>query len=341
MKVHIACLSVLTAIAVGSQLAAAADFGNVPPGGVVNGGIRDYGGAGGVPVPAPVPIPDYKPSFYFRIDAGYGIMSQPSVTESGYKYGDVMNGENAHATGSPLVLTPLSPNSSWFNTDFSDLATYGAGVGYYIGDGWRADATIEGRSKNELDIDGSASWTSYGYRDTDANPATPDVLTSDLDVNGTANDRTTTINVHDRTTLNGAVFMANLYYDLMTGHRFNPYVGAGLGVVWNDMQRKHTTLETSLPTGAPSGTTPTTEISSTTTTARAETASLAAAAMVGLTYQISDITSVDFGYRFLYLGGTGFDMTIDDTNSHVYNSHVSFGDQFVHQIRAGLRFDVN
>jgi opacity protein-like surface antigen len=58
--------------------------------------------------------------------------------------------------------------------------------------------------------------------------------------------------------------------------------------------------------------------------------------MAGLTYQVTDITSVDVGYRLLYLEGTGFDMNIDG-----YNSHISIGDQFVHQIRAGLRFDVN
>jgi hypothetical protein len=49
MKVQIACLSVLAAMAAATVSATAADFGNVPPGGVVDGGIKDYGGAGGVP----------------------------------------------------------------------------------------------------------------------------------------------------------------------------------------------------------------------------------------------------------------------------------------------------
>jgi opacity protein-like surface antigen len=333
MKVQIACFSVLAAIAVGSQLAAAADFGNVPPGGVVNGGIKDYGGGGGVPVPAPVPIPDYKPSWYFRIDAGYGIMSTPSISESGFQYGDIVKGANANATEGAAAPTLLSNDPAWLTTDFSDMATYGAGVGYYIGGGLRADATVEGRSKGQFNIDGSTSWESMAYRDTDANPLTPDVLTSDLDGDGNLHDRTTHITLKDKTTVNGSVWMANLYYDLMSDRRFTPYVGAGVGLVWNDVQRTHTTTITSEPQAPPCGCL---NEYSKTTTAKYESVSLAAAVMAGLTYQVSDITSLDVGYRMLYLGGTGFDMNIDG-----YTSDVNVGDQLVHQIRAGLRFDVN
>jgi opacity protein-like surface antigen len=328
MKVQIACISVLAILAVASRPAAAADFGNVPPGGVVNGGIKDYGGAGGVPVPAPVPIPDYKPSWYFRIDAGYGIMSTPSISESGFKYGGIVNGGNANGSEGAAAPTLLSNNPSWLTTDFSDLASYGAGVGYYFGGGWRGDATVEGRSMSDVKINGSRSWTAYNY-----NGGIPNVLTSDTNGDGTLNDRTTTIDVQDRTTVNGAVFMANMYYDFVSDRQFTPYVGAGLGVIWNDLQRKHTTTITSQPTGAPCGCT---NEYSASATSRAESASLAAAVMAGLTYQITDITSVDVGYRLMYLQGTGFDMDIDG-----YNSHISIGDQFVHQIRAGLRFDVN
>ena len=34
------------------------------------GGIRDFGGAGGVPVPAPVPIPMYDAEWYIGSAAG-------------------------------------------------------------------------------------------------------------------------------------------------------------------------------------------------------------------------------------------------------------------------------
>ena len=336
MKVQIACLAALGAVAVGPQFAAAADFGNIPAGGVVNGGIRDYGGAGGVPVPSPVPIPDYKPSFYFRIDGGYGVMSQPSVSESGYKYGGEIgtpNGANANGTEGALAATLLQTDPSWLGEDFENLMTYGAGVGYYLGDGWRVDATIEGRSKDEVSINGANSWTSFGTRDVDSDPTTPNVLTSDLNLDGTFNDRTTRIVIKDKTEIKGTVWMANMYYDLMSTGGFTPYVGAGLGFVWNEMKRTHTTTVTSESNVSPIDLqTP----FSSSTSENSDSVSLAAALMVGASYQITEITSLDFGYRFLYLGGTSADMNVDG-----YNSHLEIGDQYVHQLRAGLRFDVN
>ena len=336
MKVQIACFTVLAVVAVGTPAAVAADFGNVPPGGVVNGGIKDYGGAGGVPVPAPVPIPDYKPSFYFRIDGGYGVQSAPTVSESGYQFGGIVNSNSnpiANGVEGASAPTLMSNDASWLSTDFSDLATYGAGVGYYAEHGFRMDATLEGRSKNEVDINGSKSWTSMGF----TNPALPGVpvLTSDLNNDTFLKDRTTTANFKDKTTLNGSVWMVNAYYDLMSGEgrRFTPYVGAGVGVVWNELQRTHTTTITSKSNTAPFASQ---NEYSLTTTAKNDTLSLAAAAMAGVSYQVSDVTSVDLGYRFLYLGGSQFDTTMDG-----YTSHMSIGDQYVHQLRAGLRFDVN
>jgi opacity protein-like surface antigen len=343
MKVQIACVTVLAAVAVGSQAASAADFGKVMPGGVVNGGIKDYGGVGGVPVPAPVPVQDERPSFYFRLDGGYGIQSDPSISESGYKFGGLINGDKnfiANGVEGASAPTLMSNNPSWLSTDFSDLATFGAGVGYYAGHGFRMDATVEGRSRSEVTIDGSKSWTSMGYGDTDNNPLTPDVLTSDL--NGDANapgghkfDRTTYADFKDKTTVTGSIWMANVYYDLMSGagRSFTPYVGAGVGVVWNELQRTHTTTITSKSNTPPCDCQ--TEYTSSTTT-KADTVSLAAAAMAGVTYQVSDMTSIDLGYRYLFLGGSEFDTTIDG-----FKSHMSISDQNVHQLRAGLRFDVN
>jgi opacity protein-like surface antigen len=334
MKVQIACFTVLAAVAVGAPAVSAADFGKVMPGGVVNGGIKDYGGAGGVPVPAPVPIQDERPSFYFRVDGGYGVQSKPSVSESGYQFGGLINGANANGALGASAPALMSNDASWLSTDFSDLATYGAGVGYYAGHGFRLDATLEGRSRSEVNINGSKSWTSFGYGDHDNNPATPFKLMSDFNGDGLP-DRTTTATFKDKTTLTGTVWMANAYYDLMSGEgrRFTPYVGAGVGVVWNELQRTHETTITSKPNTPPCGCQ--NEYSSATTT-KTDTLSLAAAAMAGVSYQVSDVTSVDLGYRFLYLGGSEFDTTIDG-----YNSHMSIGDQYVHQLRAGLRFDVN
>lgn len=328
MKVQIAWFSLAALVAVMPEQSVAADWNSGA------GSIKDMSGSAAVPVPAPVPIPDYKPSWYFRMDAGYGVMSEPTISEHGFQYGGLINGENANGKLGASKPALLSNDPSWLSTDFNDMATFGAGVGYYIGGGWRADATVEGRSNNQIEINGKDSWTSFGYRDTDNNPLTADVLTSDLDGDGKPNDRTTHIVLKDKTSVTGTVWMANLYYDLMTGQRFNPYVGAGFGFVWNDLERKHTTTVTSQDNLKPDC--GCTNEYSKSTTARSESVSLAAAAMAGVTYQLSDITSIDVGYRALYLGGADFNSTIDG-----YSSHISGGDQFLHEVRAGLRFDVN
>ena len=349
MKVQIACLSVLAAMTAATVSATAADFGNVPPGGVVDGGIRDYGGAGGVPVPAPVPTPDYKPSWYFRIDAGLGMISSPSVSESGYKYGGLINGgaytgdhtgsngyDGSFANGP--TLQDLDP--TWFASDFSNLSTFGGGVGYYLGDGWRMDATVEKRSNDQIGINGSDSWDSHSYytdvlSGVDVYGTDPGGdLDGDGDPSGPEVDRRSTITVSDKTDVDGTVWMANAYYDLTTHRGFTPYVGAGLGFVWNELDRTHTTTVTSCELESPCGGTST--VYSTTATNHANTISLAAAAMVGLSYDVSEITTIDVGYRYLYLGGTDFSTTIDGVASRL-----SIGDQSVHQIRAGLRFNVN
>lgn len=47
------------------------------------GGIKDYGGAGGVPVPAPVPIPEYAAEWYFGIVGGGVIFDDSTIEEIG------------------------------------------------------------------------------------------------------------------------------------------------------------------------------------------------------------------------------------------------------------------
>jgi opacity protein-like surface antigen len=314
------------ALSLMAQSAAAADWGSGSA-----GGIKDYGGAGGVPVPAPVPIPDYAPSWYFRLDAGIGMVSDPDFTESGYTYGDIVNGRNGYPGVGGPVLQDLDP--TWFTSDFSNLSTFGAGVGYYLGGGWRLDATIEKRSNDQAYIQGSETWDSFEFFDHDANPATNDIYTSDTNGNGIA-DRRTTLTVSDRIDIDGTVWMANMYYDLASRRGFTPYIGAGIGFVWNEFERTHTTTLESCDNENPCGGS-TTEYTATAST-DANKISLAAAAMAGFSYDISDITAVDVGYRYLFLGGTDLVMGINGVESRV-----SIGDQHVHQVRAGLRFNVN
>jgi opacity protein-like surface antigen len=328
MKVQYACLALAALSAVTAGSADAADWGNGAS------SIKDAGMGAAVPIPAPVPIPEYKPSWYFRMDAGYGTVSQPSISESGYTYGGIVNSRNGYsgtfANGPDLqVLDP-----SWFSSDFSRMATFGAGVGYYLGGGWRIDATVEKRSNDQAGIQGSESWDSHSYYDTDFDGVN-DTYGTDPNANGIV-DRRSTLTVSDKTDVDGTVWMANAYYDLTSHGRrgFTPYIGAGIGFVWNELDRTHTSTLVSCDNEVPCAATVTEETRTGST--RANKVSIAAAVMAGLSYQISDITSVDVGYRYLFLGGTDFAMDIAGVESRV-----TIGDQHIHQVRAGLRFDVN
>ena len=330
MKFHSACVSLAALLAALSNGANAADFSVGS-----DGSVKDLSSpVPAVAVPAPVPIQEYNPRWYFRFDAGIGTISEPGISENGYQYGGIINGAN----GTPDDLGIDGPNlrdldPTQFSADFSNLSTFGGGVGYYLGGGFRIDATIEKRSNDQAYLDQTDSWISHGYRDLDGDPATPLDYTSDLDGSGTLNDRTTHINITDRIDVDGTVWMANAYYDIGTYRGFTPYIGAGVGFVWNQLERNHTTTVTSEDNVTGCGCA---NEYSTTSSTEANKVSLAAAAMAGFSYKVTDITSVDVGYRYLYLGGTDFTMSIDGVESRV-----EIGDQHVHQVRAGLRFDVN
>lgn len=351
MKVQIACLlrGSFALAALAGMTAGAANAADWNGGA---GSIKDMSGSAAIPVPAPVPIPDYKPSWYFRLDAGYGTVSEPSISESGYQYGQILSdGDNGYY-GSAAGPDLQSLDPGWFSSDFSRMATFGAGVGYYLGGGFRIDATIEKRSNDQAYINGTNAWDSHSFYDHDADPLTPNVYGTnpngdmdgdldggDLDGDGFLDvpevDRRTQITVTDKIDIDGTVWMANGYYDFGKSMRgMKPYIGAGLGFIWHQFDRTHSTTVVSCPQEVACGGT-VTEYSTTASTS-ANKVSLAAAVMAGVSYQVSDITSLDVGYRYMFLGGTDFVMSIDGTESRV-----SIGDQHVHQLRAGLRFDVN
>ena len=294
------------------------------------GSIKDMSGTSGVPVPAPVPIPVSLGGWYLRLDAGVGIINEPDVSESGWAYGTVDGPGPLSGPGDARYMS-----SSWFNTDFATFTTWGGGVGYNFGHGWRFDVTGEKRSKGDIFINGTDSWNSYGVDPCNCNQYT----VIDNGPNGAPDglpDRKTTITVKETAKIDGTVWMANLYYDLAPRGRFVPYVGAGLGIAWNVFSRGHTDTVTTCDLTAFLPCTSQTLQSSTTAGSSVDRATLAAALMAGISYDITDITTLDVGYRYLFVGGTDV-----QTDIGAYHSKLSVGDQNIHQLRAGVRFNLN
>ena len=203
--------------------------------------------------------------------------------------------------------------------------------------------TGEKRSKGDIHINGTDSWDTWEY---DAacgcNPYHVLDKTSPDGTGGVAApgdglpDKKTTITVKETAKIDGTVWMANLYYDLAPRGRFVPYVGAGLGIAWNVFSRGHTDTVTTCDVQTIPSCQSQKLQSSTTAGSSVDRATLAAALMAGVSYDITDITTLDVGYRYLFVGGTDV-----QTDIGAYHSKLSVGDQNIHQLRAGVRFNFN
>ncbi len=266
------------------------------------GGLKDYGSAA-VAVPAPMPIPVFESNYYFRADFGWGTQDEPETSFTGEPYG----------VDNPAGRFGFL--SSFENNNFDAYTSWGIGAGYRFGNGWRMDVTGETRSKAEVRNDGTYSYTvqNTGYY--------------------TAGDTVSGV-VDDEVTIRGGVFMLNVYYDFdkYFSRRLTPYIGGGLGFAWNDLDRQHSTTEyVCNGCGGSPGVSRTETVN-----VKEQKVSLAASATVGASYQLRDSISLDVNYRFLYIDGfDGASVDIFNTPSTLHIDSV-----YAHQVRAGLRFDI-
>lgn len=274
---------------------------------IYKGGSKD-GIAHTVPVPAPVPIPDYGARWYLRADLAAGFMSA-DPSESGIEYG-----ENLYPP--PDYTSPFN-TGAFANSDGSEAVfNFGGGVGYYWTSRFRTDMTIEGRTPADLSLNGT-----YSY---------------DQDIGGT--DQVDGI-TRDKVKLTSGLVLFNAYWDFNQRDRFTPYVGAGVGFAVNQLKRNFSNVQAICDAGAlapgqdcfDAGAAGAPVAGDET----ANTVTFAAAAMAGFSYAISPVTMFDMNYRYLYMGGSDASLSVNGTRSTF-----STGDIHEHQIRAGLRFNI-
>ncbi|MGE8942812.1 outer membrane protein [Leptospira interrogans] len=275
---------------------------------IYKGGSKD-GIAHTVPVPAPVPIPDYGARWYLRADLAAGFMSA-DPSESGIEYGDLYVPQDLTSPFNSGAFARRSGSDTVFN--------FGGGVGYYWTSRFRTDMTIEGRTPSDLSVSGDYTYTQ--------------------DDNGLS-DRVDGV-TRDRTKLTSGLVLFNAYWDFMPRDRFTPYVGAGVGFAVNQLKRSFSNVEAicdggALPVGddcfdAGAGGVPLTDETT------ANTVTFAAAAMAGFSYAITPVTMFDMNYRYLYMGGSDASMSLTPSTRSTFST----GDIHEHQIRAGLRFNI-
>lgn len=124
-------------------------------------------------IPAPTILSSSPSSWYLRVDGAHARHDDPIMVED-HIY--------------DLV-----------DTDISNTWSVGAGVGRYLGNGFRFDVT-------------------YDYR-------------LEADAQGTLHNHAATLDGTRAFGLKSHLMLANLYYDFNAGGRFSPYLGVGLGWV--------------------------------------------------------------------------------------------------------------
>lgn len=266
-------------------------------------GYRGYGG-GGVPVPAPIPVPIYQPEWYLRIDASAAFGEPPEATESGLLFGE---GNDLYG-----AATTFGTSDSWISSDFPQHGMYGGGIGYRWSDWFRGDITAESMRDHRVKIEGDVA-------DLALDPTNNGLPVADF----------YDVSVTDTTKIRGVAFLANAYVDVARWGAFTPYVGGGVGFAVARLSRRNDTVETVDIGGVETDVIRVREQESNTDYA------FAASATAGVSYAFSDVVELDVAYRYLFIEGMDVDLTVNGNMSKV-----SVGQTNDHQVRAGLRFNI-
>lgn len=299
----------------------AADWA-VGSGGVIKdfGSIKDYRNAA-VPVPAPTPTANYSKDWYVRGDLGTNLAADVSLSSTGN-----------------------------VNTREDDLGKFlfgGVAFGRYIAPSVRAELGFDFRSRKKVSSGGVNYTTTKSVRGDDRDVPVAgggSVLSRIYDVGVYSATQTESSDTADHNV------MFNLYYDFKNSSRFTPYIGGGLGVDFKQYRRS--VSQDAVCTGAymhaeanntdypnyPVGFCPST------LPARIQSQEkhnmtgigLAAAVMTGASYEVAHGIEFDVGYRGIWQGAS-----VSVTASGVSGiSKVTVVDRFDHELRTGVRFDL-
>lgn len=286
---------------------AGASAGALAGGDVIYTGVKQAGSAA-VPVPAPVPVPTVASGFYVRLDAAYS-QGDTNKYKSTDPYVDQFRGD------------------SYLN----NFPRYGFGLGYYFNRYLRADITFDQRNDVTSRGTGVRNYTipnTAGGLPLPAPPSPANIAMRDT--------------YSDGFTSSNSTGLLNLYADLPMSNRFTPYVGAGIGYVRHQLKGRNFSRTTTCVDGTDcdptaignQGTSTVNSFAS--TTAGGVDYTLATALMAGFSFQVWDNTKIDIGYRWLHLAGTTF---VGRNTAIVENLKIP--DQNIHELRAGVRFDIN
>jgi opacity protein-like surface antigen len=300
------------------------------------GPMAPHGGAAAVPVPAPVPIPEMAARWYIRGDIGYAVGSTGRIKTEG-------------------------PDVGIFKSfgDSDGPLHGGIGFGRYITPNMRVDFTLDFRPDRRIGKKNTRYYQTNKIEEAEQ-----------VDVTGVVNGQTLTISTRSWDIHSYDVYrteesrdgvqtaLVNVYYDFDLAPGIKPYIGIGAGGSINTIKRRYNETGTCVGTdqvyedpfsglsvitprggvGAP----PICTDDVTTFASRGAKVDtvygFVGAISAGLAYQVTDGIAVDVGYRYLWNAAT-VDSLIGAGPGGF--SRMSWSTQVDHELRTGLRFDLN
>ena len=253
-----------------------------------------------IPVPAPTPVPEGF-SYYIRTDFAYGFnASDPSFSESGRLYGT--NGTSANFNA-PQPFSFAGPQFASIVNHTDNSISGGLGFGAYFTPRLRGDVTLEFRGDRTTTGDAAYNYTS----------GVPAAVAGVL---------------RDRLQVRSTLAMLNGYYDILPRGGFTPYVGAGVGIAYNQYTRTYADTETGNGASQFAG-----------GSARGNNATFVGALLAGVTFAFDHRWAIDLNYRALYMQGFDSPVVVAGLTT-AQQSNARLGDSWEHQVRIGLRFNI-
>lgn len=194
---------------------------------------------------------------------------------------------------------------------------FGLSFGRYITPSLRAEIAVDYSPDERLTNDGTLKYKTYGAVGTGYQGQQYGVLRN------------------DSVKLSRTTALFNLLYEIPTGTRFTPYVGAGAGFTWRRIRRGYSEVSTcndpvNFPGLACGGSLPGTTTSGSTSKNQFD---FAAAVQAGIAYNITDQIVWDNGWQMLWEGNaiSSTAPSISGDNTIVYKNAT------LQQFRSGIR----
>jgi opacity protein-like surface antigen len=295
----------------GVASAALASFAALAPAPATAADLGGYRGGSVKDGYAPLPVISQGSAgpCYFRGDVGYSWSNEPSITWPVHSQDTIIDNTGVDANGNPTSVTTTKStfitdkvtNASMENTW---LAEGGIGCGWGGSRGVRLEAMLGFRGNRK--IDGEPG--NYTNTTTILNPV-PQPQPAPVPY----------VNDPMHTNLKTYTLMLNAYKDLGNWGGFTPYVGAGIGAAYHQLDDVYFTGNTAL----------TNRIHGNNDLA------LAWSLMAGVGVQLSDRAVLDVGYRYIDMGKISSQRS--DTGGYV-NPAVHFDDLTAHEVKVGIRY---